>query len=942
HPMTEMGCTICHRGAGEALDFIRADHRPTDETEGDEWNDEQHWHKQHHWDYPMLSSEMVEASCVQCHQDTMELIAEDAPEVTEGYRLFERYGCYSCHKVDWYPTKRRPGPSLTGIRQKAEREFIDAWVAKPKAFRPTTWMPQVFHLSNYSPETVIATSEYGQGRQIMGDEWSDSAIAAVSEFIWNRADDLASPAIPVEGDALRGQEVFQLVGCLACHNMAPFGEEERADIQASVEALSYSDYDLGEIANESNEHGPNLRGVATKVSREWLFAWIKDPSGYWSETRMPNLRLSDQEAADIVAYIFADPKGVFTETPEGWVTGKTPYKRDVLEEQARWFFNRELPAELDRRFAEEWADDTVLLEALGEKFVLAQGCHSCHEINGLENEQPIGTELSTWGSKTVDKLDWGLMHEFIAEERGLEGNHAWHFKQQLRSYREPWLDLKLENPRVFDREKFKNPTERLRMPYFGFDEAQRLALATFVVGLVEDEVSRARMVPSAAQQSMDTGLRAIRQNNCAACHVIEPGTIDFTDSDGAHRSVQGQYLAFEGEAMPPSNVDIHGAIANYEAFIQEVDEDPEFKVEDIAIQLLRPEPGVGEAGSLIVLEDIESLSSTPAWGGDFVNLVAKHYLYAFGYDENDEEISLTGDPDREGRVQDADGEWRYYGEEPFDKIRWTFAPPVLVDEGVKLQRDWFFDFLVSPYPLRQQLRVRMPTFTWNEGEAGAVADYFAQTASQDWPARYARKLLLEQGIDPAVENDSADKGLVAFLNTVASGGHGSISPSQLRGILMGDKVSTAAQFAKLKSYGDAIGFSTYGANDPAYESIAVNQPATIDAILAAMPDYLNRVHRLSADGPNCFQCHFLQGTPPVAEGPIAWAPDLDNTRSRLRPDWVREWLTDPLKIYPGTAMPANFPLDAAQWQDIWEAPSEEQIEAVTTWLFNLDRWAIRN
>ena len=125
-------------------------------------------------------------------------------------------------------------------------------------------------------------------------------------------------------------------------------------------------------------------------------------------------------------------------------------------------------------------------------------------------------------------------------------------------------------------------------------------------------------------------------------------------------------------------------------------------------------------------------------------------------------------------------------------------------------------------------------------------------------------------------------------------------------------------------------------------SIAVNQPATIDAILGAMPEYLNDVHRLSAEGPNCFQCHFLQGTPPVAEGPIAWAPDLDNTRSRLRPDWVREWLTDPLKIYPGTAMPANFPLDGPQWQEIWEAPSEEQIEAVTTWLFNLDRWAIQN
>ena len=55
---------------------------------------------------------------------------------------------------------------------------------------------------------------------------------------------------------------------------------------------------------DSNEHGPNLRGVSTKTNPEWLFAWLKDPAAYWAETRMPDLRLSDQEAADIVAYMF--------------------------------------------------------------------------------------------------------------------------------------------------------------------------------------------------------------------------------------------------------------------------------------------------------------------------------------------------------------------------------------------------------------------------------------------------------------------------------------------------------------------------------------------------------------------------------------------------------------------------------------------------------------
>jgi hypothetical protein len=52
---------------------------------------------------------------------------------------------------------------------------------------------------------------------------------------------------------------------------------------------------------------------------------------------------------------------------------------------------------------------------------------------------------------------------------------------------------------------------------------------------------------------------------------------------------------------------------------------------------------------------------------------------------------------------------------------------------------------------------------------------------------------------------------------------------------------------------------------------------------------------------------------------------------------LREWLVDPSKIYPGTAMPANFPLDQRVWQDLYPRSSREQIEAVLTWLFNLDR-----
>ena len=54
HPLSQMGCSICHRGAGEALDFQRVDHRAGDAAEAERWHAEYGWHKQHYWDYPML------------------------------------------------------------------------------------------------------------------------------------------------------------------------------------------------------------------------------------------------------------------------------------------------------------------------------------------------------------------------------------------------------------------------------------------------------------------------------------------------------------------------------------------------------------------------------------------------------------------------------------------------------------------------------------------------------------------------------------------------------------------------------------------------------------------------------------------------------------------------------------------------------------------------
>lgn len=899
HPIKEVGCTICHRGAGEALDFVRADHRPDTQAQAVEWSEEHHWHKQHHWDYPMLQTSRVEASCVQCHKTSMELIAEDAPTVSKGYQLVERYGCYACHKIDWFPTKRRPGPSLLNLQSKVEPGWIAAWVTNPKEFRPTTWMPQFFHLENYAADQVVSVSQYGKGREILGGEWDDAAIDAVVAFLQSRAPKRKYPPLPVEGDVEQGRETMRLVGCWACHNAAPWGDEPAATRDLALERRS------------TNEHGPNLRGVATKLNREWLFAWLKDPAAYWPETRMPNLRLSDQEAADIVAYVMDDPDGIFRDVPEGWEPVAKlmdeAQAREVLAEQARWFFSRESREELRKRLEGEdpehrWDDLRTLQVAVGEKLVSQYGCFSCHEIDGMQDMMPIGTELSNWGSKTVDKLDFGFGTELF----GLDHN-----------YREGWLEQKLHAPRSFDQKKVKNPSERLRMPWFNFTDDEVHALSTFVVGLVDDEVQRAKMVPTPAQLSIDAGKRVVRQNNCLACHMVEPGQVTYEHESGRVVTVQAELLPIGEGAVPPAH--------DLEDVKSELERQEE---EEVVIRILRPEPEIGKGvGEREFIPADKLLGLKAPKGGDLIRLVADYYYY--GIEQFDPEASndddaysyVTADPDGEGKVADVDGVFRDHSAEPYDKVRWTFAPPVLWNEGEKIQKDWFYAFLHDVVPLRPQIRVRMPSFTFREGEAEAVASYFAQDAVRSWPARYTRALRLSLGLDAEAFAAKA-KGL---------------SGRAVRSIEDGYGPDIAANFAKVKAIGDAEGFEEAPPVDPEYEASMLRSHAWLARREAEEPGHLELGQAIAVDAVNCFQCHFRLGQPPAAD-PIAWAPDLNLAKDRLRESWVRVWLEDPGKIYPGTSMPANFTGDPPQYQAQYpDSTNPEQIQVVLEWLFNFDK-----
>ena len=111
-----------------------------------EWEEKYHWHEPHMWDYPMLPTNMTEASCVQCHRQ--EVYVPNAPKLNVAYATFERAGCYACHKTKGFENLRKPGPILTKISGKLTQDWVKNWVRDPVAIKNVTWMPKVWYNSN--------------------------------------------------------------------------------------------------------------------------------------------------------------------------------------------------------------------------------------------------------------------------------------------------------------------------------------------------------------------------------------------------------------------------------------------------------------------------------------------------------------------------------------------------------------------------------------------------------------------------------------------------------------------------------------------------------------------------------------------------------------------------------------------------------------------------
>ena len=455
HPLEKIGCTSCHGGSGQAVSFTETAHTPRNDEQKEAWRKKYHWHEFEHWENKMLPLQHIEASCTKCHNGVIEV--PQAAKLNQGRRLAAEFGCLGCHKMENFQDGGKPGPSLLNVKSKLTEDWIIRWLDDPRDFRPSTKMPRVFHLSNTnSPEDKLKNK---------------AAIHSITAYLMKNSGESELFTPPIPGDAVHGEKLVKELGCLGCHS-AP--------------------------GVKAGDFAPELSGLGSKVSAGWLYTWLKNPKHLSPHTRMPNLRLSDAESADITAYLLSLKNEAFDQKPTP--STKMEVVDEMILEQLQGTLRRsEAEAELKKMSGDE------KLQFLGKKSIAHQGCFSCHAIKGFEDAKPIGAELSDEGRKDIHKFDFGFI--------------------DIEKTRHDWIHQKLKDTRSFDQGKIKTYYEKLRMPQFDLTEEEMDALTTFVLSLSEEQIPlQMQKRLDLVEKDIEKGRLLIAKLNCQGCHTLDGKT----------------------------------------------------------------------------------------------------------------------------------------------------------------------------------------------------------------------------------------------------------------------------------------------------------------------------------------------------------------------------------------------------------------------------------
>ncbi len=476
HPADRYGCTTCHYGQGRQTKGVGLNYLAAALWKGSQnLAPFDHAKSDHYWEAQLLDTERhhTESSCFNCHAKDYEL--EYAPHLTEGRKLVQHLGCTGCHPLGDLDPDRKHGPSLRKVASKIDAGWMYAWLKDPQSLRPRTRMPNFWPdaSSQGKGEGKLCNKfDFERGSPPAPAEWMDceaqreEEAAYILKYLLDKSEEQTYAAMPAWADAGEGKRLFESIGCQGCHNM---GEWKQASTMPG---------------SHDRDVAPNLAGIGDKIRDPgWFYLWLQNPSEYWSETRMPSLRLTDKEAWHLAAYL----SGAKSSGPERQLS---PRARTLLRS----------PGAAKK----------------GEQLIAYYGCFGCHEVEGFDGRARIGADLTLFGSKPAHKLDFGDVAELVEDPHA----QTW----------EAWTRKKLATPRAFTYERATT-----RMPQFNITPAEMDAAIIFLKSQNErtkDYPEDVKHMQSPEDAAIARGAFLVDIYNCRGCHLIDDRGIDV---DGDHQ-----------------------------------------------------------------------------------------------------------------------------------------------------------------------------------------------------------------------------------------------------------------------------------------------------------------------------------------------------------------------------------------------------------------------
>ena len=602
-------------------------------------------------------------------------------------------------------------------------------------------------------------------------------------------------------DAERGRWLFESRGCLACHSHTEFpGIASNQGPDLSRIAAKFNT-DNGRRWLYSWLKDPRSYHVRTAMPNLFL-----DPITEVDASGNPTGRITDP-AADIMEFLLGVPADWQPEVQVPAREELSTDEQAALNDLTAVWLSASFPRRRAERFATEGiperlagtvkVDEKVLvgmtpenrtqkqLEYVARRSLSRYGCFGCHDIPGFETAKPIGTPLANWGRKDPSQLAFENIGQFLATH-GVEGHvaaslrdadarlgetrlrehagdehHAAHgldplsdeydrdtayFLQALNSHhRNGFLWQKLRQPRSFDYEttRTKRYDERLRMPKFPFDVAQREAVMTFILGLTaEAPAERYIYKPSERQEAIVQGRHVLDKYNCAGCHILdmERWDIAFEPDWFEEPPTTADYPFIEPPVTPEQiqqslEPDRRGLLhATLHGMPMRDEETGQPRLVDIDGVPIEPDDAESEPFYEFQLYDHAVISGALRKVG-VQNLIIPAQRDGAGPLRGVAHAGHGGDVAKY-LYRRVIAEEKKSNPQVVATEAWGWLPPPLHHEGDKVQTDWLHDFLMDPTAIRPAVVMRMPNFHMSSAEAAKLVNYFAAKSDAEFPYEY--------------------------------------------------------------------------------------------------------------------------------------------------------------------------------------------------------------